>query len=239
MRCFTLIAFLVVLLAGNSSSVLASNWRLVKNSEGIKVYTRAVRGSGYEAFRGVTNLRASFKSLLAIMADTRNNCKWMHKCGKPVILKQVSFTERYIYQVNYLPAPFWNRDIIMHSLAKANKRGDVVTIKLRAVPSFCDKQKMAICRNLAQHRAGKKIVRVEKARGFFKIRKLSSEMVEVTWQMHAEPGGDVSGWMANLNLLEIPFETLKGLKSYVKANGNRKNKLTFVLSHLQGIGLSQ
>jgi hypothetical protein len=47
--------------------------------------------------------------------------------------------------------------------------------------------------------------------------------------MHAEPGGDVFGWIANLNLVEIPFKTLKGLKSYARHEGHRTKyqKLAF------------
>lgn len=228
-RCFAFLALIFIFLPSHYTMAQVSGWRLVANQDGIKVFTRVVKGSGYEAFKGVARVRANFKNLLAILADTRTNCKWMHECGKPTILKQVSFTERYIYQVNYLPAPLWNRDIIMHSVATANKKGDVVTIRLKAVPQFCDQLKLRTCRNLDQRGAGKNYVRIQKAAGFFQLRKLSNKLVEVTWQMHADPGGDVFGWMANLSLVDIPFKTLKGLKSYVKVRGNRKTRLKIAL----------
>ncbi len=231
MRFLAFVVLIFGLAFGNISVAVAStktgNWQLVKNKDGIKIFTRAVKGSDYKAFRGVVKIQASFDNLLAIMADTRTNCQWMHQCGKPTVLRQVSFTERYIYQVNYLPAPLWNRDIIMHSIARANKRGDVVTIDLKAVPNYCDYRKLRACRKLSQRKAGERYVRIKQARGYFKLRKLSNALVEVTWQMHADPGGELYGWMANLNLVEIPFSTLKGLKNFVKKRKHKRTRLLF------------
>lgn len=218
-----IVAVCLAWLSGRPAS--ASNWKLVKNAGGIKVYTRPVRGSEYDAFKGVTRIRTSLENLLAVMADTSTNCEWMHRCGRPTVLKQVSFTDRYIYQINYLPAPLWNRDIIIHSIATANRRGDEVMIRLKAAPGFCDKHRLRACRNLDRRSAGREFVRISKARGLYRLRKLSSNLVEFTWQMHAEPGGDVAGWMSNLNIVEIPFETLKGLRRFLTRRGKARVRL--------------
>ncbi|MCP4934058.1 MAG: hypothetical protein GY927_07580 [bacterium] len=215
-------AMLLAVLLASYMPVGASEWRLAKNKGGIKIFIRPVQGSNYDAFKGVTKISTSFKKLLGVLADTPSNCRWMHQCGKPTILKQVSFKERYIYQINYLPAPLWNRDIIMHSKATINEKGDEVMVRLKAAPHFCEFKKLRSCRNLDQTRAGRDFVRITKAQGFYRLRKLSDSLVEVTWQMHAEPGGEVWGWMVNANLVEIPFETLKGLKSFIGRSKNKK-----------------
>ena len=229
MRCLSHGLFKALLLwavlLGFCSPAMAQNWELARNVDGIKIYTRSVNGSEYQAFKAITKIRTSLKNLLAVMADTPSNCKWMHKCGKPTILKKVSYTERYIYQINYLPAPLWNRDIIMHTKATANKRGDEVIIRLKAAPEFCNTTKIQSCRNRDQKRSASNFVRITKAQGYYKLRKLSDRLVELTWQMHAEPGGDISGWMVNLNFLEIPLETLKGLKTHMRQLKIRKRKL--------------
>ena len=195
----TIMVLAVCLASFSAGPASASNWRLVKQTGGISIYTRSVMGSDFEAFKGVTRIETSFENLLAVRADTRNICKWMYRCGKPTVLKQVSFTNRYVYQINYLPAPFWNRDIIMHSVATANKRGDEVMIRLAAAPDFCDRRKLRACRNLDRRSASRKYVRITRATGFYRLRKLSDGLVEFTWQMHAEPGGDVNGWRSSMN----------------------------------------
>ena len=204
---------------------VASEWKLARKADGIKVYTRPVRGSKYDAFKATTKIRTSLEDLIAVMADTSTNCKWMHRCGRPTVLKQVSFENRYIYQIKYFPAPFWHRDIIMHSIATANRRGDEVIIRLKAAPDFCDREKIPTCRNLDRLNAGREFVRITKAQGYYRLRKLSRSLVEFTWQMHAEPGGSVAGWMSQLSIVEIPFETLKGLRRLLTRRGEASVRL--------------
>ncbi|WP_395408383.1 hypothetical protein ACHMW6_17725 [Pseudoduganella sp. UC29_106] len=39
----------------------------------------------------------------------------------------------------------------------------------------------------------------------------------VVYQMHAAPGGAIPGWLANQTVVDTPFGTLKGLRSYLQA----------------------
>lgn len=221
----TLLMVVVCFTSFSACPATASGWKLVRNADDIKVYTRPVRGSEFDAFKATTKIRTSLENLLAIMADTSTNCEWMHQCGKPAVLKQVTIANSYIYQVKYFPAPFHDRDVIIHYVAVVNKRGDEVMIRLKAAPGFCDQNRIPTCHDLDQRSTSRKFVRITKAQGYYRLRKLSDGLVEFTWQMHTEPGGSVTSWMSNLKIVEIPFETLRGLRRIVTREWNTKIRL--------------
>lgn len=226
-RCLLTTAVLAGLVAAfmGATSARADDWRLVRDEDGVRVHMRREPGSPFQAFRASAKIRAPFERLLAVMADTPNNCLWMHGCGRSLVLKQLSLTERYVYQVNQVPAPLWPRDMIMHSRARINAARDEVTISLSAAPRFCDGEKLPACKGRDQQSAAADFVRIERAEGFYRLRKLDDNLVEVTWQMHAEPGGDISGWMADFGLADIPLKTLSALRNHTERLSGSKTRL--------------
>jgi hypothetical protein len=226
LRQFSTVALLA--LGGLAAAPLAAaeraaEWQLARSEDGVRVYTRPERGSAYDAFRAVVTVRAPFESLLAVISDTPNNCRWMHGCDRSLVLAEVSLRERYVYQVNNVPAPLWPRDMIMHSKAAINAARDEVTISVEAAPRYCDTAPAAACAGRDRDSAARSFVRIERAEGFYRLRKLDAGQVEVTWQMHAEPGGDVAGWMANMSLTDIPLQTLAGLRRYAEQQAKHKH----------------
>lgn len=79
---------------------------------------------------------------------------------------------------------------------------DSVTIRVEAVPEY------------VPLRDGK--VRIPKANGQWKLEP-NAEGVNVTYQMHASPGGAIPSWLANQTVVDTPFGTLKALRSFLQA----------------------
>jgi hypothetical protein len=48
--------------------------------------------------------------------------------------------------------------------------------------------------------------------GFWKFTPKGADQIEVTYQVHTEPGGDVPSWLANKFVVDAPFNTLKALR---------------------------
>ncbi len=55
-------------------------------------------------------------------------------------------------------------------------------------------------------------MRVTQVDGFWKFTPKGAGQIEVTYQVHTEPGGDVPSWLANKFVVDAPFNTLKALK---------------------------
>ena len=55
-------------------------------------------------------------------------------------------------------------------------------------------------------------VRVAEVSGFWKLEPKGVGEVEVTYQLHTEPGGSVPSWLANSFVVDAPFNTLKAMR---------------------------
>jgi hypothetical protein len=108
------IVFAIVLLLASSllhAKTKAGDWELVKEDEGhdIVVYYRNLK-SGNVEFRGITHLRTSLSSFIALLKDFETLPEWAYRTDKVVTLKQNSNTEAYVYTIHPMPWPFMPRD---------------------------------------------------------------------------------------------------------------------------------
>ena len=115
----------------------AGDWELVKEDEDndIVVYYRTLE-SGNVEFRGITHLRTSLSSFIALLKDFETLPEWAYRTDKVVTLKQNSKTEAYVYTIHPMPWPFMPRDSVLLSRIDQNPQTFAVTVKGRAVPDY-------------------------------------------------------------------------------------------------------
>lgn len=188
----------VGLLMGQSSFAQDA-WSLAKDAEGIKVYVRNVEGSPLREFRGETQLKATPDDVVKVLRDANAFRKWMPDVATSELLKATD-AEQFHYLENKAPWPVSNRDGIYHFTYV--KTGDgAITVQVEAVPDY------------APLHEGK--VRIPQANGQWKLVP-SADGVNVTYQMHASPGGSIPSWLANQTVVDTPYGTLKGLRGYLQ-----------------------
>ncbi len=174
-------------------------WSLAKDAEGIKVYVRNVDGSPLREFRGEVQIKATPDDVVKVLRDANAFRQWMPDVAASELLKATD-TEQYHYLDNKAPWPVSNRDGVYHfTYAKA---GDgAVTVRVEAVPDYLPQ------------REGK--VRIPQAKGQWKLVP-DADGVNVTYQMHASPGGAIPNWLANQTVVDTPYGTLKALRSHLQ-----------------------
>lgn len=173
----------------------AAEWRLVKDEAGIQVYLQPIPGSSFQAFRGVTRIRADMPRLLALQEDVSAACAWIHACSEQKLLKHEGDLS-WAYSRFHTPWPVQPRDSILQVTTKQGADGSVTRL-LQGVADYLPEQKG--------------FVRVSKVEGFWTLTPLAGE-VEVIYQVHSEPGGSVPAWLANSFVVDAPFNTLQGLR---------------------------
>lgn len=165
----------IALLAGlsaSSTSFAQDGWSLAKDADGIKVYVRSVDGSPLREFRGEVHLHATPADVVKVLHDADGFRRWMPDVTTSELLKATD-TEQFHYLVNKAPWPVSNRDGVYHFVY--TKAGDgTVTVRVDAVPDYLPQ------------RPG--LVRIPKADGQWKLVP-DAEGVNVTYEMHASPGG--------------------------------------------------
>jgi ribosome-associated toxin RatA of RatAB toxin-antitoxin module len=177
-------------------------WDLAKEVDSIRVYTRSIEDSSFKEYKGVMQLDASLSSLVALVDDIPAYPKWIHTCKEATILKRIDQRESYVYTVNDAPWPVADRDAITHNVISQNQVTLVVTIGISGIPDF------------VPTKPG--LVRVEKLKGFWQFSPLENGIVEVVYQVHNEPGGNLPNWLVNSIVVNQPLQTLLNMQEQIK-----------------------
>lgn len=185
---------LTVLLA--TATAQAEDWKVAKDEDGIKVSLSEVSGSKYKAYKGVTVMKTTMAKLQALQEDVAAACAWIHECNSQKLLKHEG-NESWTYTRFNTPWPVTARDSVLKVTTVQGADGSL-TRKLEGVPTYLP--------------AEKGFVRVAQVEGFWTFTPKGNDQVEVVYQVHTEPGGDVPSWLANKFVVDAPFNTLKALK---------------------------
>ncbi|QGA51263.1 MULTISPECIES: START domain-containing protein [Pseudomonas] len=185
---------LTVLLA--TATAQAEDWQVAKEKDGIKVSLSEVAGSKYKAYRGVTVMKTTMAKLRALQEDVPGACAWIHECKSQKLLKHEG-NQSWTYTQFNTPWPVTSRDSVLEVTTEEGADGSL-TRKLKGVPKYLPEEKG--------------FVRVTQVDGFWKFTPKGADQVEVIYQVHTEPGGDVPSWLANKFVVDAPFNTLKALR---------------------------
>jgi len=126
---------------------------------------------------------------------------WFYKCKLGQNIRKLNDKEGYAYIAYFLPWPFNDRDLIVHY--KLTQREDrTVSIDIKGDPNFITENK--------------DLVRIHTTTGHWGFTAKKDGLIQVEYQLHMEPGGDVPAWLANKYLSGIPYYTLRNLREEVK-----------------------
>lgn len=205
-------AIITLLLASLSAS--ASDWKLERDRNGIKVYTRRVEGIAFKQYKGIVNLKAPLPTVIAVIEDIEAAPEWVDSCKRMELVERISPTESYTY--NYVPAP-WpvkDRDAVVHNVITQDTKTFVVTIKQKAAPD----KKARI----------KKAVRVERIEGLWTLTPQKDGSTELIYQVLSDPGGGLPAWLVNAVAISQPFNTLESLQDMVKKDTYKNAAFDFI-----------
>jgi START domain-containing protein len=172
-----------------------NNWELKKNESDIKIYTRNVKGSGFKEFRAETTVTSELSWVVMILKDVDRYKEWVADI-KEVKLFKADENNIYYYAETLVPWPIDNRDMVYHLQFTKTNNAEIKVI-VTGIRDYIPEKKG--------------IVRIEKAIGFWKLTSLGENKIQITYQLHAEPGGTIPEWLANLKVIDMPYTTLSGL----------------------------
>jgi hypothetical protein len=176
-------------------------WTLARESEGIAVYTRDVADSPLKAFRAEVEIGATVARVLEAIGDTDAMTEWLPDTVQCRLLASTGL-ERTVYVETEAPWPVANRDGV-YRFTFEREEGGAATVRVAALPEY------------AAVREG--IVRIPRSDGHWRIEP-KGVGVRVAYEIHADPGGHVPAWLANLTVVRMPFKTLRNLRQYVQTH---------------------
>ncbi len=173
-------------------------WELVKEHEGISVYTRDVEGSPIKAFKAVTTVESTLTAVVALLEDTEIGPDWLYSCVSLKTIHRDSPTKVYNYTINDLPWPVKDRDAIIYSELKQDPNTHSVHISMTGLPNYLAKNK--------------DYVRVPYLTGEWTIIPVKNDSIKVSYIAHIEPGGSLPDWLVNRLLIDTPLKTFIEMK---------------------------
>ncbi|WP_018622708.1 START domain-containing protein [Spirosoma luteum] len=179
----------------------SEGWKLEKDKNGIKVYTRKAANSSIMEFRASATVAAHMEQLEALIEKVNDYPGWQTSISTANVLKQQNKEEQYIYYTTDVPWPVTDRDIVLHSEKNKSASG-IVTYNLHSKPDFISEKG--------------NFVRIKKAKGFWQFTPFKDNKINVTFQFYADPEGNIPDWIINMFLVKGPYNSLTNLKSKVE-----------------------
>lgn len=208
---------LLLWLAGTTAHAAETDWELVKDKQGIQVYTRNVEGSPIKAFRGEIEIDTDLNRVLGVLDDAPGFVEWMHNCRQSIELSREDYLDRLQYMAIDFPWPTDDRDMIVRNRISYDLDNQHVRIALLAVAE--EELQPGIQSRVP---AGKGRRRVSDMVGFFDLKGLAGERTKVVYQLHLDPAGAVPAGIVNAMIVDNPFGSLKGLRAQAKLDKYRE-----------------
>lgn len=194
MRHFLLLISLAVLCSFSFSSI--SEWELKKEKHGIEVFTRAVEGQSLKESLAKTTFSGNVDEVVKLIFNYSTYPDWSPLCMEARLVEKKSENVLISYSKNNSPWPVSNRDIVLKNTVSKNADGSV-KIKMSAVDGYVD--------------GAKNTVRITYFEGYYLIEP-KGDKVSVTYQAILDPAGSIPAWMANMAVVDTPFDLLYNMK---------------------------
>lgn len=177
----------------------AQSWKLKKNSNGIKVYTRVKSETNIVEFKATMQVLATPSELLEIIKQPKKYPEWIKDIEK---VKVISMSEnvQLLYYIIGFPIGFKNRDVVvLFTISKLPN--DSYKVVLKSVPEKYPKQD--------------RYKRINDMYGYWLFKK-NGEKTNVTYQVYSDPRGNFPTWIVNIFLVDGPYKIFKNLKKIIQ-----------------------
>lgn len=214
MRLLLSLLVFLPLLAFRGNDGPSFEWRLKRNTQGIKVFVRDVTGSNLKELKIETSFDASLDEVYAAVQDANNYKNWVYRLTSSRALKDVSVWESYDYYLIDFPWPMDDRDMITHSVATQDAKSKVLTIQTSSSPNYLG--------------TNPDIVRIRKHSNKWVLKPVAPNKVELVYTLQSDPGGAIPDWVINMAIDNGPFQSMSSFRKLVQNGTYKGRKLDYL-----------
>lgn len=172
-------------------------WKLKKDENGIKVYTRKSESSGFPNIKVETDLNGSVNQLRTILMNVENYSEWVYATKVSKLVKTITTNELISYFEVDLPWPASNRDNYSKAEINMSTFGDTLNMTTQALPDYGKREK--------------NLVRIPYSKANWTVTSRTSDSVHLVYILQTDPGGNLPSWLVNLFSTKGPYSTFINL----------------------------
>ena len=174
-------------------------WELKKDQNGIVVYTRFLKDSGTIEFKAITTLSSDPEKILSVITNTDKLHTWRPNLKQARVLKTASDSTWYEYSTLEVPWPLEDRDLVLRKeIVRPDENSKSTFLRVISTPDEYPQQK--------------KLVRINKAKGFWELAPQTENSVKIIYQFYANPELKMPTWLLNMFTVDGPYKSLQHLK---------------------------
>lgn len=178
------------------------DWKQREDKNGITVYSRSSDFSEFDEFKATTTIDQSFHAFVALLQDVDRIPDWMHSVKRSKLLERSGDSIQIYYTEASAPFPLKNRDGVYLNRFKWDGQTRILMVDIEILPDYME--------------AEKNLVRISRGKGFWQAKELQEGRIELIFQMQVDPGGSIPSWLANMFVVDTPFQTLTKLKELIQ-----------------------
>lgn len=189
------------------------DWKLIKETDEIKVFTKNENNYKLDTFKATVTVNASISNFVSVLHNMKIFPKWGHNIKSANLLEKSGDTLQIYYSVAKAPFPYKNRDGIYLNRFRWQKERKTLMVDIEVLDDY-----LAL---------DEKYVRV-KGNGYWLIQELSKNKILIEFSMQIDPGGSIPSWLANLFVDDSPYNTLLNLKALLESGDYKKQTFSFM-----------
>lgn len=181
-----------------SGPLAAQSWNLVKEQDGIKIYTRQEAGKALKAYKGTATIQAPAEKILAMLEDVNHTEWWDESITRFNVLTYEKNKRAQYYLVYDSPWPVSDRDLCVEATVKIDRKKGVYSVTAVPLPGAIPEKE--------DH------VRIRDYRQTWTVTSVSENSANVVIEGYADPVGNIPAWLSNLLIVQTPVHAILGVK---------------------------
>jgi hypothetical protein len=177
-----------------SSATTAQSWDLVKEKDGIKLYTCKEQGNSLKSFRGVAEIKAPLEKVFALAENIYNNDWWGDNISRIDVLQYDKNKLARYYLVYDLSWPVTDRDLCVDISVSIDSLAGIYYIKSTSNPAAMPENP--------------DLVRIKEFRQSWTIAPGGEGLTHVILEGYADPAGNIPDWIINMAIIDTPFHVI-------------------------------
>lgn len=195
-----LIGFLLPLLAVGQKHT--DDWKLEKNKNGIRVYSRYPTDSRLKEVKVQCEVRGTLAQLAAFISDIDRYPEVVYRVRNAYMVKRVNDREFYFYNETSMPWPAHNRDLVIHMLFQMDPATQTMRVQASNAPG------------MVPEKPG--IVRVPFWHSLWTVTDMGEHRLRVEYAFRVDPGGELPLWLINATVAIGPYQSFAALEEHLK-----------------------